>query len=81
MTKQPLPRYLVEVSFWTRSHDGDDWITGEHRWSFDTLEEAQAKSLNPFSDGNKGLISSLIYDRIRSDDRKDWELIFKKDWD
>ena len=68
--------YRLEVMFWTRSHDGDDWITGEHIWHFKTLEEAKTKAECPFND-NKGLISSDIYSIM--DGRK--ELVFSKDWE
>ena len=71
-----MSRYRLEVSFWTRSHDGDDWITGEHNFHFDKLEEAIAKANNPFSD-NKGLIDSKILDMSLA---KYGEVIWKKDW-
>jgi len=67
--------YLLVVSFWTRSHDGDDWIDGWHCWNFSSLEEVMIKADNPFID-NKNLISSEVYSII--DNKK--ELMFRKDW-
>jgi hypothetical protein len=71
-----MTSYRLEVIFWTRSHDGDDWITGEHWWYYPTLQEAIIKAENPFSD-NKGLISSNIYSIV--DGKR--ELIYTKEWD
>jgi hypothetical protein len=67
--------YLLVVSFWTRSWDGDDWVDGEHSWRFSSLQEAMIKADNPFID-NKNLISSEVYSII--DNKK--ELMFRKDW-
>lgn len=69
-------RYLVEVLFWTRSHDGDDWITGEHIFHFDKIEEAKEKANSPFMI-TKDLIESKILDMSLA---KYGELIWKKDW-
>ena len=69
-------RYRVEVSFFTRSYDGDDWITGEHSFSYDKLVFAIEKALNPFDD-TKGLIDSKVLDM---QDSKYGEVIWKKDW-
>jgi len=68
--------YRLEVLFWTRTYDGDDWTTGEHFFHYKTLEEAVAKAEKPFSD-NEGLISSEIYSIV--DGKK--ELVFSKDWE
>ena len=66
--------YRVEVEFFTRSHDGDDWITGSHWFNFDKLDEAIAKAKQPFNN-SKDLIESSVYDMTDSRD-----LIWKKDW-
>jgi hypothetical protein len=66
--------YGVEVEFWTRSHDGDDWITGTHWFNFNSISEAIQKAQAPFND-LKGLIESRVYDV-----RDSRNLIWKKDW-
>jgi len=69
-------KYSVHAMFWTRSHDGDDWILGSHWFHYDNLQEAIDKAEKPF--GNiKDLILSEVYDII--DNKK--ELIFKKEWE
>lgn len=68
--------YRVEVEYWTRSHDGDDWITGSNWFNFDSLTEAVEKASNPYS-STKGLIESKVLD-MRDNSRG--ELIWKKDW-
>lgn len=66
--------YRVEVEFFTRSHDGDDWITGSHWFNFDSLSDAVLKASNPFS-SPKGMIESRVYDM-----RDGRELVWLKDW-
>ena len=66
--------YSVEVEFWTRSQDGDDWVTGTHLFSFDNVSDAINKAQSPFKN-EKGLIESRVYDVRDSRD-----LIWKKDW-
>ena len=69
-------RYLVEILFWTRTYDGDDWTTGEHIFHFDSLEEAKEKANSPFMI-TKDLIESNILDMTLA---KYGEVIWKKDW-
>lgn len=69
-------RYRVEVEFWTRSEDGDDWVTGFHCFVFDSLSEAIQKAQAPFNN-EKGLIESRILD---VQDSKKGDLIWVKDW-
>lgn len=58
-------RYLVKISFWDRSDDGDDWVLGSHQFEFDKLGEAVKKALSPFRN-SKGLIESIIFDTTDS---------------
>lgn len=75
MTKQ-ASKYRVEVEYWTRSQDGDDWVTGSHWYYYDTLGEAVFKAGNPFSN-TKDVIESRVLDTSNS---RHGELIWKKDW-
>lgn len=68
-------RYIVDVLFWTRSYDGDDWVTGEHRFVYENFDEAKAKADKPFND-DKGLIFSEVYSII--DNKR--EILYKKEW-
>lgn len=68
--------FRVEVDFWTRSRDGDDWIDGSTWFNFDTLGEAVFKAGNPFST-TKDLIESRVLDMRNS---KYGAVIWKKDW-
>lgn len=69
-------KYRVEVTFWTRSADGDDWDTGDHWFNFNNLEEALQKANNPFA-SSKGMIESKVLDMTLG---KYGETIWKKDW-
>ena len=71
-----MSKYRLEVTFWTRSYNGDDWITGEHVFDFDSIGEAVHKACNPFST-TKGLIESRIYDNEESR----YTVIWAKDWE
>jgi hypothetical protein len=66
-------KYRVEVEFWTRSHDGDDWITGSHWFNFNSLNDAVEKAKNPYTN-TKDLIESKVVDYTSRD------VIWKKDW-
>lgn len=68
--------YRVEVEFWTRSHDGDDWITGSSWFTFDSLAEAVHKASNPYTT-TKDIIESRILDM---NDSKYGTVIWEKDW-
>lgn len=67
-------KYRLEVTHWTRSRDGDDWIDTMYWLNFNDLSEALAKAKDPFSN-KKDLISSELYSMIDSRD-----LIYSKDW-
>lgn len=74
-----LAGYRVELSYWVRSSDGDDWVGGEHSQYFSTLEEAIAKASNPFKD-DKGMIESKVYDLSEMHSNKYGKLVWHKDW-
>lgn len=71
-----MSKYRVEVLFWTRTYDGDDWTTGEHTFSYDCIGEAVKKASNPFSN-TKGLIESKIYNNEESR----YTAIWTKNWE
>jgi hypothetical protein len=70
--------YRVDVLFWTRSWDGDDWITSENSYHYDTLQEAMEKAQAPYKD-TKGLIESKIYSIV--DGKRSADFIYKKDFE
>jgi len=68
--------YRVEVTHWTRSCDGDDWVDTFFWLNFDSLEEALAKAQDPMTN-NARAIESVVLD-MRDNSRG--ELVWKKDW-
>jgi len=68
--------YRVEVDYWTRSSDGDDWVGGSTWFNFDSLAEAVHKASNPFKN-TKDLIESKVLDMR---DSKYGKVIWEKDW-
>lgn len=67
-------KYRVEVSYWTRSRDGDDWIDTEYHMHFNNLAEAIQYVKNP-KIKEKDLIETRLYDMQDSKD-----LLYKKDY-
>ena len=65
-------KFLVEILFWERSWDGDDWIDGQRSFGFEHLQDAvnAAANQNP-----KGMIESTVYDISEGKN-----IIWQKDW-
>ena len=68
--------YRVDVLFFTRSYDGDDWDTRTNTYYFDSLDESKVKAIWPYAN-TKGLIESCVYD---VSDSMSGNLLWKKDW-
>lgn len=67
-------KYRLEITYFTRSHDGDDWVDSSHWLNFDDLSKAMAVAYKPFED-ERGLIKTELYSMIDSKN-----LIYSKEW-
>jgi hypothetical protein len=56
-----IDSYCVEVCHWTRSHDGDDWILGFYKKSFNTLDESRGYIESLRAKKDKDLIEAFIW--------------------
>ena len=65
-------KYRVEISCWTRSRDGDDWIDTEYHIYFNNLAEAIQYVKTP-KIKEKDLIETRLYDMQDS-------MLYKKDY-
>jgi len=67
-------KYRLEITHWTRSADGDDWVDTLYWLNFDSLDEALTRAKKPGME-EKDLILSELYSMVDSKD-----LIYSKDW-
>lgn len=68
-------KYRLEVSHWTRSRDGDDWVDSEYWVNFQTFSESMERIERISDPLNRSLIELRLYHMT---DGKD--LVYRKDF-
>jgi hypothetical protein len=70
-----MSEYRLEVSHWSRSRDGDDWVDSEYWVMFQSLSEAMERVGRISDPLNRTLIEVRLYNMADSKD-----LVYKKDF-
>ena len=68
-------RYRLEVTHWSRSRDGDDWVDSEYWVNFQSLSEAMERIERISDPLNRSLIEARLYNMTDSKD-----LVYRKDF-
>ena len=67
--------YRLEITHFTRSRDGDDWVDAEYWVNFDTLYASMERIKNISDPLNRTLIEARLYRMVDSKN-----LIYRRDY-